>query len=67
MSNYKKGNWAPIWDALFWHFMHKQRKFFSSNPRLGMLLNMFDKMDPTKRESHLTLAQKWLDGLEAKD
>lgn len=60
MSNYKKGDWCSIWDALFWHFMDKQRAFFSSNPRLGMLLSMFDKMEKGKREQHLITAKKWL-------
>lgn len=60
MSNFKKGDWCPIWDALFWHFMHKQRKFFSSNPRLGMLLNIFDKMDIDKKNMHLATAEKYL-------
>lgn len=40
--------------------MHKQRKFFSSNPRLGMLLNMFDKMDVDKKNMHLATAEKYL-------
>lgn len=44
MSNYKKGEWSEIWDALFWRFMDKHRKFFSQNPRLGMLVRSFDNM-----------------------
>lgn len=63
MSNFKKGSWCPVWDALFWHFMNKQRSFFLSNPRLGMLLKMFDKMDKEKREQHLSIAKKWLKDL----
>lgn len=63
MSHFKKGDWCPVWDALFWHFMHKQRHFFSANPRLGMLLNLFDKMEPAKRQQHLNLAQMWLQKL----
>ncbi|MDZ7613377.1 MAG: FAD-binding domain-containing protein [Flavobacteriaceae bacterium] len=64
MSNFKKGDWCPIWDALFWHFMDKQRNFFSSNPRLGMLLNMFDKMDEAKKDQHKSIAKKWLQDLD---
>ena len=63
MSNFKKGSWCPIWDGLFWHFMDKQRLFFMSNPRIGMLVNMFDKMDPNKREQHLSLAKRFLNEL----
>ncbi|MBL7749027.1 MAG: cryptochrome/photolyase family protein, partial [Chitinophagaceae bacterium] len=39
MSNYKKTEeWAEVWDALFWRFMHVHRSFFLKNPRLGMLI-----------------------------
>ncbi len=49
MSNFKKGNWCEIWDALFWHFMDKHRTFFLSNPRLGMLIKTYDKMGDEKK------------------
>ncbi len=49
MSNYSKGNWCSTWDALFWHFMNKQRNFFLSNPRLGMLIKTYDKMSEEKK------------------
>lgn len=51
MSNYKKEKWCDIWDALFWHFMNKQRTFFLSNPRLGMLIKTYDKMTLQKKQS----------------
>lgn len=63
MSNFKKGSWCPIWDGLFWHFMDKQRHFFMSNSRIGMLVNMFDKMDLDKREQHLSIAKGFLNEL----
>ena len=48
MSDYKKGDWQQIWDGLFWRFMHVHRDFFLTNPRLGMLVNTFDKMGDRK-------------------
>jgi deoxyribodipyrimidine photolyase-related protein len=63
MSDYKKGDWQPIWDGLFWRFMHTHRAFFLQNPRLGMLINSFDKMDETKRSTHLENAENFLKGL----
>lgn len=51
MSNYKKGDWQEIWDGLFWRFMNKHRDFFLKNPRMGMLIRTFDKMDETKRNT----------------
>lgn len=60
MSNFKSGEWEATWDGLFWHFMDKQRNFFSGNPRLAMLLSNFDKMEAQKRELHLNNAQEFL-------
>lgn len=60
MSNYKKGHWSTVWDGLFWHFMNKHRNFFLSNPRIGMLIKTFDKMDDVKKETHLSNARKFL-------
>ena len=63
MSNYKKGDWQVIWDGLFWRFMHVHRAFFLKNPRLGMLISNFDKMDSIKRNGHLTSAEDYLSSL----
>ena len=57
-------NWEAIWDALFWRFMHVHREFFMQNPRLGMLVNTFDKMNEIKRKQHLRTAEKFLRSLE---
>lgn len=64
MSNYKKGEWLVIWDALFWRFMFVHRGFFLSNPRLGMLVKMFDKMPIEKQQKHLENATKYLTSLK---
>ena len=61
MSDYKKGNWQPVWDGLFWRFMHTHRDFFLQNPRLGMLVRTFDKMPEEKQEMHLNTASQFLD------
>lgn len=65
MSDYAKGEWQATWDGLFWRFMHVHRSFFLKNPRLGMLVNTFDKMAPEKRETHLTNATRFLKKLDA--
>jgi len=61
MSDFKKGNWQLIWDGLFWRFMDKHRKFFLSNPRLGMLIKTFDKMSEEKKKSLLNAAENYLE------
>jgi deoxyribodipyrimidine photolyase-related protein len=63
MSDYKKGEWQPVWDGLFWRFMHVHRDFFLKNPRLGMLVRTFDKMPEEKQQLHLNNANQFLDSL----
>ncbi|MBI5808191.1 MAG: cryptochrome/photolyase family protein [Ignavibacteriales bacterium] len=60
MSDYKKGDWQLIWDGLFWRFMDKHRKFFLSNPRLGMLIKTFDKMSKERKNNLLSAAENYL-------
>ena len=60
MSNYEKGSWQEIWDGLFWRFMHEHRSFFLKNPRLGMLIGTFDKMNEDKKQTHINNANSFL-------
>jgi len=72
MSDYKNPSaadkdgtsWTKIWDGLFWRFMHVHRSFFLKNPRLGMLVSMFDKMPEEKRAHHLLIAENYLQKLD---
>lgn len=50
MSNYPKGEWETVWDALFWTFVAKNTAFFKSNPRTSMLLFNYNKMADEKKE-----------------
>jgi deoxyribodipyrimidine photolyase-related protein len=63
MGDWPKGEWQEIWNGLFWHFMHTKRDFFLKNPRLGMLIKTFDKMNIQTREQHLKIARNYLDSL----
>lgn len=63
MSDYKKGEWQKAWDGLFWRFMHINRAFFLNNPRLSMLVRMFDKMPEEKQQTHLRNAESYLEEL----
>lgn len=64
MSDYNKGDWQKTWDGLFWRFMHVHRDFFKGNPRLNMLVSMFDKMDEDKKEFHLESANSFVSKLK---
>ncbi|MFT3935064.1 MAG: cryptochrome/photolyase family protein [Chitinophagaceae bacterium] len=65
MSDYKKGDWQAVWDGLFWRFMHTHRSFVLTNPRLGMLVNTFDKMPDEKQQLHLNNAEQFLQQLDS--
>ena len=63
MSNYSKGPWTETWDGLFWRFMDRHRSFFTSNPRLGMLVRSFDAMAAERRKRLLDSADSFLEQL----
>lgn len=63
MSDYSKGGWTEIWDALFWRFIHRYRGKLKSNPRIGMLSGSFDRMAPQKQAALLENAERFLQSL----
>ena len=58
--DFKKGEWCNIMDGLYWNFINKNRKFFSKNPRLSMMVRVFDKMKSERKKLILTAAQKFI-------
>jgi deoxyribodipyrimidine photolyase-related protein len=60
MSDFEKGPWCEIWDALFWRFIAVHREYFVSNFRLSMMARTWDKMPADKKQHHLDIAEKWL-------
>ena len=64
MSDYPKGEWEEIWDALYWNFIDKQRTFFVLNPRLGMMVHLYDKMNPERKTRLAEVAENWFEKLD---
>lgn len=60
MGNFASGPWCAIWDALFWCFIHKNRAFFSSQPRLSMMARQLDRMKPSTLDRHRATANDYL-------
>jgi deoxyribodipyrimidine photolyase-related protein len=63
MSNYAKGDWCEIWDGLFWRWIDKNQDRLKGNPRWSMMCAQLNKMAPEKRESHLKVANVYLEQL----
>ncbi len=64
MSNYPKGPWSEIWDALYWRFVDRERKFFSENPRMRVMVGQLDRMG-NKLDHHRSIAERFLETLHA--
>ncbi len=62
MSRFPKGSWCPIWDALYWRFIHKHQEFFAANPRMSVMTAQCRKMG-TKLDTHLKTAETFLEQL----
>ncbi len=61
MMNFKRGNWNDIMDGLYWRFINKNRKFFQSNPRLNMMVNIYDKMNSDRKNHIIKKANQFID------
>ena len=62
MSDYAKGDWCEVWDALYWRFIDRERDFFSSNPRMRVMVGQLDRMG-TKLDHHRKVAGSFLEKL----
>jgi deoxyribodipyrimidine photolyase-related protein len=59
MSDFKRGPWCPIWDALYWRFIDKHTEFFAANPRMAMMAKMKEKLGD-KMIEHRRVAEEFL-------
>ena len=63
MSLWGKGEWAEIWDGLYWRFIFKHKAALGNNPRWAMMCRTADRMADGTRERHLQRAEAYLKGL----
>ena len=47
-------------DGLYWRFIDRNRKFFLKNPRLSMMVTIFDKMKNERKKMILSEADKFI-------
>ena len=60
MMDFKRGNWCNVMDGLYWRFIDRNRKFFLKNPRLSMMVRIFDKMKEDRKKLILSEANKFI-------
>jgi deoxyribodipyrimidine photolyase-related protein len=60
MMDFKKGEWCNAMDGLYWRFIDRNRKFFLKNPRLSMMVRIFDKMKVDRKKMILSAADKFI-------
>ena len=61
MSDYKKDPWCDIVDGLYWRFIHRNRDFFSGNPRLALMPRALDRIAEERRFRIFDAAEKFID------
>ena len=60
MMHFKKGPWCDVMDGLYWRFIDKNKKFFSKNPRLAMMVRVSEKMNQERKTRILKAADKFI-------
>jgi deoxyribodipyrimidine photolyase-related protein len=61
----KTGERACPFNLLYWHFLARHRETFRSNPRMGQMYRVWDKMDEGHKERVLSGAEGVLGRLES--
>ena len=60
MMHFKKDKWCDIMDGLYWRFIDKNRNYFKKNPRLNMMISLFDKMNKERKKLILNHADEFI-------
>ena len=60
MMDFKKGEWCDTLDGLYWRFIDKNQKYFSSNPRLSMMTLMLKRIDKKRKDRIFKLANNFI-------
>jgi len=63
MSDYPRGDWCHVWDALYWRFIQKRKDFFGGNPRMKIMTFQLERMGKKKLEGYLKKADDFLKSL----
>lgn len=64
MSDFSRGDWCEVWDALFWSFMQKNKDNLGKNPRIALLKRHLKNKNKMKR--HQDVSEHFLEELYKK-
>ncbi len=59
MSNFKKGEWCEIWDAVYYSFINKHEKLLASNYATAMQVKHWKNKSSTEKKELLNKAKKY--------
>jgi deoxyribodipyrimidine photolyase-related protein len=59
-SDYKKGKWCEVWDALYWRYIDKHKDVFKQNHGMALAIALLSKMEKSKLDRHIKIADKFL-------
>ena len=59
MSNFKRGEWCKIWDAIYYSFINKHKKLLSKNYATAMQVKHWDNKSEKDQKELLEIAQKF--------
>jgi deoxyribodipyrimidine photolyase-related protein len=63
MSDFRRGPWCAIWDALFWTFIADYKDVFLANPRMNMMARLVEKQGAKLGEQR-RIAERFISSLE---
>lgn len=49
LSDYERGEWANVWDGLYWRFIEKHRVAFQKNTKMRKAVHDLDKLDEDQK------------------
>jgi deoxyribodipyrimidine photolyase-related protein len=61
MSNYIKGEWCDIWDALYYRFLHKNYNFLKKNQRMALMFNNYKHKTKKEIDNYLKIANEFIE------
>jgi deoxyribodipyrimidine photolyase-related protein len=48
-SDYERGEWANVWDGLYWRYIEKHRAVFSKNAKMRSVVQRLDRLDADQK------------------